>query len=160
MSQINERLYRVRGIANYQFRAAIGHQVFPDNCQVEISKSSGRIRRVIFNAQILATIRAHDGFLVLTIEGARRLHNAIPFPKLRVVVVQEVAPFISEGRSVFAKHVIAVDPQLRAGDEVIVVDGQDRLLAVGRASLSPQEMLDLTRGVAVKIRHSTGKQKS
>ncbi|MFX1319451.1 MAG: PUA domain-containing protein [Promethearchaeota archaeon] len=160
MSLINERLYRVRGIANYQFRAAIGHIVFPDNCHVEISKSTRRIRRIFLDAQILATVRAHDGFLVLTIEGARRLHNALPFPKLRVVVIQEIAPFISKGRSVFAKHVKAVDPQLRAGDEVIVVDGQDRLLAVGRASLSPQEMLDLTRGVAVKTRHSTGKQKS
>jgi uncharacterized protein with predicted RNA binding PUA domain len=160
MSQINEKLYRIRGIANYQFRAPIGHLVFPDNCQVEISKRSGRIRRITLDAQILATVRAHDGFIVFTIEGARRLHKAIPFPKLRVVVLQEVAPFISKGRSVFAKHVQTVDQKLRAGDEVLVVDGQDTLLAIGKANLSPQEMLDLTRGVAVKTRHSTEKQKS
>jgi predicted RNA-binding protein (TIGR00451 family) len=114
----------------------------------------------MLDAQILATVRAHDGFLVLTIEGARRLHKAIPFPKLRVVVLQEVAQFISKGRSVFAKHVQMVDQQLRAGDEVLVVDGQDKLLAIGKATLSPQEMLDLTRGVAVKNRHSTEKRKS
>lgn len=160
MSQIDERLYRVRGIANYQFHAAIGHLVFPDNCQVEISKTSKRIRRVTLDTKIIATVRAHDGFLVLTIEGGRRLHQALPFPKHRVVVHQEVAKFISEGRSVFARHVKSVDHQLRAGDEVLVVDEHDKLLAVGKANLSPQEMLELTRGVAVKPRHAINNQKT
>ena len=98
--------------------------------------------------------------IVLTIEGGQLLHQAAPFPKLRVVVQQEVTQFISEGRSVFARHVKSVDPQLRAGDEVLVVDEQDKLLAVGKAHLSPQEMIDLTRGVAVKTRHSIEKRKT
>ena len=33
-----------------------------------------------------------------------------------------VAEYIAMGKSVFAKHVLAVDPELRAGDEVFVVD--------------------------------------
>jgi uncharacterized protein with predicted RNA binding PUA domain len=61
---------------------------------------------------------------------------------------------------VFAKHVKIVDSQLRAGDELLVVDEQDRLLAVGKANLSPNEMLALTRGVAVKTRHSKKKRKT
>lgn len=127
---------------------------------MEVSKSSGRIRRVTLNSKILATVRAHDGMIVLTIEGGQRLHRLLPFPKRRVVVNQEVAQFIAEGRSVFAKHVRAVDSELRAGDEIIIVDEQDQLLAVGKAHLSPQEMLDLTRGVAVKTRHAMKKRKT
>ncbi len=73
---------------------------------------------------------------------------------------QEVAQFIAEGRSVFAKHIKSVDSQLRAGDEILIVDEQDQLLAVGKANLSPQEMLELTHGVAVKTRHSIKKQKT
>jgi uncharacterized protein with predicted RNA binding PUA domain len=160
MSQISETLYRLRGIANYQFRALIGHLLFPDDCEVEVSQRSGRIRRVSLNSKILATIRAHDGMIVLTIEGAQRLHQLTTYPKLRVVAEQGVTQFIAEGRSVFAKHVKFVDSQLRAGDELLVVDEQDRLLAVGKATLSPQEMLELTRGVAVKTRHSIENRKT
>ncbi len=127
---------------------------------MEVSKSSGRIRRVTLNSKILATVRAHDGMIVLTIDGGKLLHQAVPFPKVRVVIHQEVAQFIAEGRSVFAKHVKVVDPQLRAGDEILVVDEKDKLLAVGKANLSPQEMIDLSRGVAVKTRHSIKKRKT
>jgi uncharacterized protein with predicted RNA binding PUA domain len=115
---------------------------------------------VLLDSKVIATIRAHDGRIVLTMAGASRLHQAVPFPKLRVIVSQEVASFIKDGRSVFAKHVKEVDPQLRARDEVLVVDDKDTLLAVGMAYLSPQEMLDLSRGVAVKTRHSIKKRKT
>jgi uncharacterized protein with predicted RNA binding PUA domain len=118
------------------------------------------MRRVQLNSIILATIRAHDGMIVLTIEGGQRLHQSLPFPKRRVVVQNAVAPFIAKGRSVFAKHVTLVDSDLRAGDEALVVDNKDSLLAVGKANLSPQEMLDLSRGVAVKVRHAIKKRKT
>ena len=118
-----------------------------------MSKRTGRLRRVTLASKVLATIRATDGRIVLTIWGAKRLHAAVKYPRLRAVVHQEIANFIAEGRSLFAKHVEEVDPQLRAGDEVLMVDSKDELLAVGEAKLSPQEMLDLTRGVAIKTRH-------
>jgi len=153
-TQIDDPLHRARGIANYQFDSPIGHLLFPDECIVELSKRTGNLRRVFQGETVLATIRAHDGRLVLTMAGAKRLHQLCPLPRLRVVVNQEITPYISKGRSVFAKHVINVDPQLRAGDEVLIVNENDELLAVGRAHLSPREMLDLTRGVAVNTRHA------
>lgn len=134
--------------------------IFPDTCKVEVSKRTGRLRRVLLASKVLATIRATDGRIVLTIWGAKRLHAAVKSPQLRAVVHQEIAHFIAEGRSLFAKHVEEVDPQLRAGDEVLIVDSKDDLLAVGVAQLSPQEMLELTRGVAVKTRHSINKRKT
>ena len=153
-TELDEHLHRARCIANYQFDAPLGHLLFSDECTVDLSKRTGNLRRVLQESTVLATIRANDGRIVLTMAGAQRLHQLTPFPRLRVVVKQEVTPFISDGRSVFAKHVENVDPQLRAGDEVLVVNEKDELLAVGNAHLSPQEMLDLSRGVAVKTRHS------
>ena len=158
-TQIDDPLYRARGIANYQFESPIGHLLFTDDCTVEISKRTGNLRRILQGSIVLATIRARDGRIVLTMAGAQRLHQLCPFPRLRVVVTDEVTPFISEGRSVFAKHVEKVDSQLRAGDEVLVVNEKDELLAVGKAHLSPQEMLDLSRGIAVKTRHSSKTRK-
>jgi predicted RNA-binding protein (TIGR00451 family) len=147
-------LFKARGIANYQFDEAVGEALFPDDCQCEFSQRSGQIRRISLQSVTLATIRPSDGRIALTIWGARRLHGAAPTPRFRVVVTREAAPLIAAGRSVFAKHVREVDFKLRAGDEVLVVDESDSLLAVGKANLCPQEMLDLTRGVAVRTRHS------
>jgi len=41
---------------------------------------------------------------------------------------------------------------IRAKDEVIVADENNRVLAVGRAVLSSEEMTSFKRGVAVKVR--------
>jgi predicted RNA-binding protein (TIGR00451 family) len=70
------------------------------------------------------------------------------------MVQNEISPFITKGRSVFAKHVIQVDPKLRARDEALIVNQDDKLLAVGKTYLCPQEMLELTRGTAVRVRHT------
>jgi uncharacterized protein with predicted RNA binding PUA domain len=76
----------------------------------------------------------------------------IPPLKQRVVVEPKAERFVSLGRSVFAKHVLSVDPELRPGDEVIVTNKDDEVLAVGRAILSPEEVFSFDRGIAVKIR--------
>lgn len=154
-SLIKSSILRIRGISNYQFGEVVGEQLFPDECEIEFSRRTGKIRRVFLHSKVLATIRARDGRIVLTMLGAQRLHQAVPPPRLRVFVDTEGEHFIVEGRSIFAKYVKKVDSNLRAGDEVLVVNDQDKLLAVGSAVLSPQEMLDLSRGVAVKSRHSS-----
>ena len=75
-------------------------------------------------------------------------------PELRVVVMKEVGKFIAEGKNVFAKHVVDVDPEIRANDEVLVVDEDDNLLATGKAVLCAKEMLEFKKGVAVSVRQS------
>ncbi len=61
-------------------------------------------------------------------------------------------PFVSAGRSLFTKFVKDADLSLKPGDECLVVDGSDRLLAVGRTILNREEMLSFRKGVAVDIR--------
>jgi predicted RNA-binding protein (TIGR00451 family) len=63
-----------------------------------------------------------------------------------------VADFIRAGGDVFAKHVVRADEQLRPGEEAIVIDEDDALLAVGSAVLNGREMSYFKRGVAVKVR--------
>ncbi len=41
---------------------------------------------------------------------------------------------------------------LRAGDEVLIVDENDNLIRTGTLVLSPQECMDFERGIAVRIR--------
>jgi uncharacterized protein with predicted RNA binding PUA domain len=155
---MEDRMLRtVRVIADYQFGKGAGKVLFPDTCKFVLSPTTGRIRQVKDKGVRIATLKADSGWFTLGIEGARRLHEAFEYPKLRVVVLKEVGGFIAEGRSVFAKHVVDVDPEIRANDEVIVVDEDDNLLATGRAVLCAKEMLEFERGVAVSVRQGIKK---
>ncbi len=155
----DKMLRTVRVIADYQFGKGAGRVLFPDSCKFVLSPTTGRIRQIKDKGIRIATLKADSGWFTLSIEGARRLHEAFEYPKLRVVVLRDVAEFIAEGKSVFAKHVVDVDPSIRANDEVIVVDEDDKLLATGRAILSAKEMLEFNRGVAVSVRQGIRKLK-
>ncbi len=50
-----------------------------------------------------------------------------------------------------------MDEDIRANDEVIVVNEEDELLATGKAKLSAFEMLAFERGVAVEVRQGVRK---
>ncbi|MHC1627380.1 MAG: PUA domain-containing protein [Candidatus Nezhaarchaeales archaeon] len=142
--------------ADYQFGAGAGEALASRGLRIEVSKRTGKPRYVYDNnGMLLATIRWNDGFMTLTVEGAKLLLKRFDPPKLRVVVTDEAAEFVKKGRSVFAKHVVDADPEIRSGDEVIVVDKNDNLLAVGKAVLSSLEMLAFNSGVAVKVRRGT-----
>ncbi|HYA77187.1 MAG TPA: PUA domain-containing protein, partial [Verrucomicrobiae bacterium] len=60
---------------------------------------------------------------------------------------------IADGGDVFAVHVVKVDSEIRAGDEVIAVDEAGNVLGVGKAVLSSVEMTAFKSGEAVKVRH-------
>jgi predicted RNA-binding protein (TIGR00451 family) len=100
----------------------------------------------------IATVRAQDGMLTLGITGARNLHEFARFPGYRVVVNNEAAPFVAKGKNAFARHVQSVDPDIRDGQEVLVVDENDKLLATGKAVLCSGEMLAFKKGMAVEVR--------
>jgi predicted RNA-binding protein (TIGR00451 family) len=65
----------------------------------------------------------------------------------------------SEKPVAFAAHIVKADPEIHAKDEVIVVNENREVLAVGRAALSASEMLAFKTGVAVKVRHGCEKAK-
>jgi uncharacterized protein with predicted RNA binding PUA domain len=141
----------VQVIADFQFGRGAGRALFPEGCEFILSRT-GRIRQVTLGGKRLVTVRAMDGKFTLGIDGALRLLSAIPPPAYRVVVLDEVAEFIRNGKNTFAKHVVNADPGIRAGDEVMVVAAGDDLLGTGTAVLSGREMLCFNYGVAVKVR--------
>ena len=150
---VEEKLLRmVRVIADYQFGRGAGKILFPDSCKFVLSPKTGKVRQIKDNDVRIATLKADTGLFTLSIEGARRLHSFLEYPKLRVVVLNDVSEFVAKGRSVFAKHVVEVDEDIRANDEVLVVDEEDNLLATGKAVLSAKEMMEFQRGVAVVVR--------
>lgn len=148
---MNAHLKRVRTIADYQFGKGVGEFLFPDNVNFQMS-TTGKVRQIMLGNDRMATVRAHDGMLTLGIAGARRLHEFIKYPGKRVVVNSDAIPFVAKGKNAFAKHVITADPDIRAGEEVIVVDENDVLLATGKAVLCAVEMIAFKKGMAVEVR--------
>ncbi|HOV81535.1 MAG TPA: pseudouridine synthase [Methanothrix sp.] len=144
-------LKRARITADYQFGRGAGEALFPDGTAYSLSKTR-RLRYLYSDKERIATVRARDNLLTLSMLGARRLHAFLKSPLLRVMACDDAAPFVAKGGNLFARHVLAVDPEIRAGEEVLVVDSQDRLLATGTAVLAPEEMLQIKRGIAVAVR--------
>jgi predicted RNA-binding protein (TIGR00451 family) len=147
-----DALRRIRSVANYQFGKGVGIKVFPENVKILYSKRTGRIRYVYLDGKRLATLRPTDGLFSLSITGAKRIAESADSAKCFVTISDDVSEFIADGGDVFAVHVVQADDEIRPKDEVIVVGEDGKVLAVGRAVLSGEEMKTFKRGVAVKVR--------
>jgi predicted RNA-binding protein (TIGR00451 family) len=139
-------------VADYQFESSVGEKLFPDDVVFSYSRATGRLRHLYLHDELVATLRPTDGMLSLALQGARRLAEAIPAPRLRVIIREDVAPYVSGGSDVFAKHVLGADPALRSDEETIVTVPSGEVIAVGKALLTGKEMLGFKRGVAVRVR--------
>ena len=148
-------LAKVRSIADYQFGKGVGALLFPDNIEIMYSPRTGRIRFINLNGERLATLRPTDGVLSLSLKAAIFMAKNTPFAKCFVTVQNEVSKFIAAGGDVFAVHVVKVDYEVGAKDEVIALDEDGQVLAVGRTMLSSDEMKAFKTGVAVKVRHGS-----
>ena len=71
---------------------------------------------------------------------------------MRVVVKDDAVPFNREGKNVFCQFVKECDPALRPMEEVMVVDKDDTLIAIGRTLMTADEMFAFKKGIAVKVR--------
>lgn len=155
---MRNELQQLRSIADYQFGKGVGAKLFPESVEVMYSKATGRIRYVNLNGKRLATLRPMDGLLSLSITAAKLIVENAALARCFVTVRRDVSEFIAGGGDVFAAHVVRVDDAVHAKDEVIVVDEDNRVLAVGRALLSSTEMRAFRTGVAVKVRHGSAEE--
>lgn len=145
-------LNKIEYIADYQFGEGSGKALFNGNINIVKSRKTGKIRHVHDGGVLIATLRASDGIFVLSMEGAKRLHSYLEYPENRVVVNSDAEPFAREGKSIFAKFVIDCDINIRANEEVLIVNENDELLAFGKSLLNGREIMDFNVGQAVKTR--------
>ncbi len=93
---------------------------------------------------MLANYRPTDALFTITIAGAERL-NELPGFTGYVVVMDDVLEFIVQGKNLFAKHVVEAGPGIRPDDEVIVRDTSGKVVAVGKAVLTSEEMMQFQK---------------
>ena len=150
---MRNQLDKLRSLADYQFGKNVGQKLFPENVTIEFSKRTGRIRFINLYGDRLATLRPTDGLFSLSIKAAKHIVENIPEAKGLVMLQNDVSKYIAAGGDVFAVHVVHVDNEIRAKDEVLIVDEDRQLVAIGRAALSAPEIRAFKTGVAVKVRH-------
>lgn len=123
----------------------------PADVQFEFSRRTGRIKNFSIAGRLAGTLRT-DGGIALAIAGAQHfLNNSGHFRENCVAPVQEAVPFVSEGRSLFCRHVEWCGSNVKVGSDVAVIDS-NRVIAVGVAILPFRLVKQYSRGVAVKIR--------
>ncbi|MFX0050881.1 MAG: tRNA guanosine(15) transglycosylase TgtA [Candidatus Hermodarchaeota archaeon] len=145
-------LHILNAIIDYQFGKGT-HKIF-DNEQIIIERSpkTGIFRRFLGESGLLGTFRASDFSIIPTKNFARRLHNFLYYPRMRVVAMEESIPFIIKNKDLLAKFVHDVDSDIRCGEEVFIIDKNDTFLNSGTSVLSALEMIEFNRGVAVRVR--------
>ena len=144
-------LLRVTAVANMQFGPKAAKALLKGKIAY-VKSREGRIRNIIVDGEHVLSMRAHDGMYTLKAAGAKRIAAAVKSPQLRVIANKDSAPFVAEGKNLFCKFVLDCDPDLRPGDEAVIVDPDDKVLAVGRLLMNREEMLSFKVGVAVKNR--------
>jgi uncharacterized protein with predicted RNA binding PUA domain len=133
----------------------------PHDLQFTFSRRTGRIKNFSIGGRLAITLRT-DGGLALTIMGAQYLlENSKRFRENCIKPMQEAVPFVSEGRSLFCKHVEWCGSNVKVGSDVAIITGNGsivgsnsntRVIAVGVAILSSKLMKQYCKGVAVKVR--------
>ena len=139
---------RIRATADMQYGPEAADAMLHGEVEFVRSPNNLRVRNVKVDGDHVASLRAEDGLLSLRWAGAERIRKAVAFPKHRIVVEDDAAPFIREGKNVITKSVQQADPDLRPGDDALIVTSQDRLLGVGRLVLSGHELRKIDRGIA------------
>ncbi|MEM1942646.1 MAG: PUA domain-containing protein [Candidatus Caldarchaeum sp.] len=152
MSSNKLRLRHARQLISFLFNVD-GKAYLPDDCVVEVSPSTGKIRRLWVGGKVLATVRPSDGRVSLTLEGGIRLASLLKDGRKSVVVDDKGEERLRNGFDVSPANIIAADESITAGEETLVFNKSGELLGVGRAVLSGEEMKYFKRGTAVKVRH-------
>jgi archaeosine synthase len=134
----------VRATADFQFGKGAGDLLLPAHARIR-GKPYGTILCKIQGEQVCSFV-GETGTLSLTLAGGRLLQ---PLGQYQVRFDAARA----KGGSIFAVGISDADSNIRPGDEVLVLNPKDELVAVGRSEMSGREMCELNRGRAVSIRH-------
>jgi 7-cyano-7-deazaguanine tRNA-ribosyltransferase len=140
---------QVLGLLTFQYGRDVGAGLAND-LKGNRSPRTGRLRAMVSGGQAMFHVGT-DGVPRPTFRGAERLHSLLSPGRQRVVVAEDAAEFVRQGRSLFTRFVVDIDPALVPDASLLLVDRSDGLLAVGRLLLAPHEIPRLARGVAARV---------
>ncbi|WP_048151105.1 archaeosine synthase subunit alpha [Palaeococcus ferrophilus] len=136
-----DRTYRyfdgIRKVFDFYFGPGAGEAVLPENGQVKGSK----MLRLFVDGKQTGTFK--DGVISVTPFGMGRIYDRLKAYWVRI-------DFDLRG-DVFAVGVGEADPRIRP-DDIVGIVRDEKVVGVGKAVLSGEEMVKARKGVAVKVR--------
>ncbi|MHA1382165.1 MAG: DUF1947 domain-containing protein [Candidatus Helarchaeota archaeon] len=124
--------------------------LFPKQSKVELIKSD-EISLYVVNNEVLF-IKFKDDLLP-SINAM--LKNLITLPK--VTIDKGAVPYIVKGAHVMAPGITEIDPQVKSGTYVIIVDEtHNKPLAIGRALESAEQIKNKKKGKVIQNLHYVG----
>ena len=133
-----------RSVADYQFGVGAGDLLVKQGTHVKVERKG--VKRLYRGDVLLAASSPSTGLIVPTMNGGEILAKRSHWVLFRGEMFR--------GSSIMAPGVEDADPNIRPGDVVFVINSLGRLIGVGEANLSGEEMVEVSRGVAVKIKHA------
>jgi archaeosine synthase len=140
VSRKMRQLENIKNMARFQF-GDCGLELVKD-CTVKGRYPNLRIMKG--NSQV-GMLVGQRGMISLTLEGAKILAKNHSY-------WVEMHDFELKG-NLFAVGVKDADPQIRIGDDVVVIKDNEAM-GVGVAQMGPSEMIQSSRGKAVRMRHT------
>ncbi|MCE4602737.1 MAG: hypothetical protein F7C08_02355 [Desulfurococcales archaeon] len=139
-------LERIYAILLYQFNDRVADALINGRITYRIVR--GDVREVYRDGELILVRRPTDGLFSISLVAGELIQRAEKPPGFRIVVRGD-----REIRgSVLARDVVGIDENLRPGDEVVIVDEEDRLVGVGRLRVPPIMLNGLERGEVARVR--------
>ena len=139
----DDRKETIRSALGFQFGTDVADAIMDDD-----TTGMGKFPywKIMRDKTQLGMMTAERGMFSLTLDGAQILADVGKN-------VVEMMDFELKG-NLFAIGVMKADPSIRIGDEaIIMLNG--KVKAVGVAMMSGREMMELNRGIAVRVRHKS-----
>jgi conserved protein with predicted RNA binding PUA domain len=156
---------------DYIFGKGTSKKIEFSNLAFEFSNRTGRLKQITQKGTgyVLFSFRP-NGSIAPTVKGAGYLwewsgHKSTKRvavksrPRWVVTVIDGVTELVSQGKTVFCKHVAYCDDSLRAEEDVVVMNVKGEIIAVGRSTVSGPLMKQFKRGVAIKVREGVSQKK-
>ena len=132
-----------------QFDENFLNQIFPKKARIElIQTDSGDTLFAVNN--VLKLWKSNDGYIpVLTL----LLNKQVEMKK--IVVDQGAIRFVTNGAAVMRPGITQIDPTIKKGDIVVIVDeNHDRALAIGKSMYDAKQIEEKDSGKVVKNLHT------
>lgn len=145
----------IRSLVDRQFGEGTGKAFLPDGHIVLLNKapSLDRMDEVIIDGRSVASVRYDlgKGWVFLNrMQSAMRISHAMT--KGYVVCDPSAVKFVQESKNLMAPGVIGASPDVKPGDEVVIIIEDHTAIGTGVAKMAAEEMVREERGLAVKTK--------
>lgn len=132
-----------------QYDEKFVNQIFPKKARIEVIQTDAGDTLFAVN-NVLKLWKSGEGYIpVLTLLLNKQV-------EMKTIVVDKGAiRFVTNGADVMRPGITKIDPSIKKGDIVVIVDeNHDRALAIGKSMFDAKKMEDINSGKVVKNLHT------